>query len=77
VQSALTARTWAPDQKLMDAVKDRSGAYRRENGLAADAAVPVDAVTSSASGLDPDIGPASALIQAARVARRRPIHCNA
>lgn len=61
------------NQKLIDAVKDRADAYRDENGLAADAAVPVDAVTASASGLDPDISPANALLQASRVARARGI----
>jgi len=59
------------NQKLIDVTKDRSAAYREENGLAADALVPVDAVTASASGLDPDISPANALIQAARVAKAR------
>ena len=59
------------NQKLIDAVKGRSDAYRAENGLAADASVPVDAVTTSASGLDPDISPANALIQASRVAKAR------
>jgi K+-transporting ATPase ATPase C chain len=59
------------NQKLTDAVKDRTDAYRQENGLAADAPVPVDAVTASASGLDPDISPANALLQAGRVARAR------
>ena len=61
------------NQKLIDAVKDRADAYRQENGLAADALVPVDAVTTSASGLDPDISPANALLQVARVARARGI----
>jgi len=59
------------NQKLVDAVQDRTQAYRAENGLAADALVPVDAVTTSASGLDPDISPANALIQASRVAKAR------
>jgi len=59
------------NQKLIDAATDRATAYRAENGLAADALVPVDAVTASASGLDPDISPANALIQAGRVARAR------
>jgi K+-transporting ATPase ATPase C chain len=59
------------NQKLIDGVKDRAAAYRHENGLADDAPVPVDAVTTSASGLDPDISPANALIQAARVAQAR------
>ena len=59
------------NQKLIDAATDRATAYRAENGLAADALVPVDAVTASASGLDPDISPANALIQASRVARAR------
>jgi K+-transporting ATPase ATPase C chain len=59
------------NQKLIDSVKDRTEAYRAENGLAADAPVPVDAVTASASGLDPDITPANALLQVGRVARTR------
>lgn len=44
---------------------------RDENGLAADAEIPVDLVTTSGSGLDPDISPASAELQIARVARER------
>ncbi|MHC8328411.1 K(+)-transporting ATPase subunit C [Pseudomonas sp. LB1P83] len=58
-------------QKLIDTVAMRVEAYRRQNGLAADAQVPVDAVTSSASGLDPHISVANAQIQASRVARLR------
>ena len=46
-------------------------AYREENGLADDALVPVDAVTSSGSGLDPHISVANARLQAARVADER------
>jgi potassium-transporting ATPase KdpC subunit len=56
---------------LLSAVKDRADAYRKENGLAADAMVPVDAVTASASGLDPDISIANARLQVNRVASQR------
>lgn len=56
---------------LLDAVKARTAAYRKLNGLAIDAPVPVDAVTSSASGLDPQITVANARLQAARVAQAR------
>ncbi len=58
-------------QKLNDSVKAAVAAYRTSNGLAADAPVPADAVTSSASGLDPQISVANALDQAARVAKTR------
>lgn len=55
---------------LAEAVKARVDALR-----AADpgntALVPVDLVTASASGLDPEISPAAAAYQAARVARLR------
>ncbi|MDQ1507632.1 MAG: potassium-transporting ATPase KdpC subunit [Actinomycetota bacterium] len=57
--------------KLLDAVKDRVAAYRQANHLAADTAVPVDAVTGSGSGLDPAISVANARLQARRVARSR------
>jgi potassium-transporting ATPase KdpC subunit len=52
-------------------VPERAIAYRQLNGLAANAPVPVDAVTASGSGLDPDITVANALDQAARIARSR------
>jgi potassium-transporting ATPase KdpC subunit len=52
-------------------IPERALAYRQFNGLPADASVPVDAVTASASGLDPDISVANALDQAPRVARVR------
>jgi potassium-transporting ATPase KdpC subunit len=57
--------------ELLDAVRDRAVAYRRENGLAPNARIPVDAVTASGSGLDPQVSPANARIQARRVARVR------
>ena len=56
---------------LLKTVHDRAVAYRRRNGLAPNALVPVDAVTASASGLDPDISIANARLQAPRVARLR------
>ncbi len=56
---------------LLKAVKERLAAYRKDNGLTADAKVPVDAVTASGSGLDPHISVANARIQAARVAEQR------
>jgi K+-transporting ATPase ATPase C chain len=59
------------NQKLLDAVAKRAVDYRQLNGLAADAKVPADAVTASASGLDPDISVANARLQAPRVARAR------
>jgi len=52
-------------------VPERAIAYRSFNGLPARASVPIDAVTASGSGLDPDITVANALDQAPRVARVR------
>ena len=57
--------------ELLDTVKERVVAYRAENGLDAGARVPVDAVTASGSGLDPQISVANARLQAARVAKAR------
>jgi potassium-transporting ATPase KdpC subunit len=56
---------------FLTAVDERVAAYRAENGLPDDAAVPVDAVTASASGLDPAISIANARLQAPRVAAER------
>ncbi len=57
--------------KLVETVGAAAAAYRTENGLAADVEVPVDAVTTSASGLDPHISIANARLQAPRVAAAR------
>ncbi len=54
-------------------VGDRVKAYRKLNGLGAGVEVPVDAVTASGSGLDPDISVANARLQARRVADERGI----
>ena len=45
--------------------------YRKQNRLAADVAIPIDAVTRSGSGLDPHISPANAALQVARVSNAR------
>jgi potassium-transporting ATPase KdpC subunit len=60
-------------KKLIGDVERRVAAYRAENGLPPDTAVPADAVTSSASGLDPHISVRNALLQAARIAEARGI----
>jgi len=64
------------NKRLVDAVKAGVEAARKENpngcgvrGAGCD--VPIDLVTSSASGLDPHISPAAAAFQVPRVARER------
>ena len=58
------------NKKLIDATAARVAAARQENpGVA----VPVDLVTSSASGLDPHLSPAAADFQVPRIARERGI----
>ncbi len=56
------------NRKLVDAVKAHVEAARLENP---DAPVPIDLVTTSASGLDPHISTAAADFQVPRVARER------
>jgi K+-transporting ATPase ATPase C chain len=54
-------------QALLDRVKDDASKLQAENS----ASIPVDLVTTSASGLDPDITPAGAVFQVPRVAKAR------
>jgi potassium-transporting ATPase KdpC subunit len=56
------------NKKLIDAVKAAVDAAKKENPSAP---VPVDLVTTSASGLDPHISPAAAAFQVPRVALER------
>jgi K+-transporting ATPase ATPase C chain len=58
---------------LIEDVKQRVAEYRAENVLSPGTLVPADAVTSSASGLDPHISVRNASLQAARVAKARGI----
>jgi K+-transporting ATPase ATPase C chain len=57
-------------QKLIDRIKGDVAALRAGG---ATGPIPVDAVTTSASGLDPDISPATAMLQVPRVAKARAI----
>jgi len=56
------------NEKLIDRERTDAAALRAENP---GAVIPADAVTTSASGLDPDISPANARFQARRVAKAR------
>ena len=56
------------NQKLIDRVRADAAALHQENPAQA---VPVDLLTTSASGLDPEISPAAAEFQVPRVARER------
>jgi len=63
--------------ELLKAVADRAKAYRTENDLPSSAKVPVDAITGSGSGLDPQISVANAHLQAPRVAKARGLSTDA
>jgi K+-transporting ATPase ATPase C chain len=58
-------------QKLHDALAQNIASYRTQNNLDTNTPVPADAVTASASGLDPHISLQNAELQAPRVAKVR------
>jgi K+-transporting ATPase ATPase C chain len=57
--------------ELAAAISERGQAYRTENAVAEGVELPADALTTSASGLDPHISPANAFLQVSRVATAR------
>jgi len=69
--SASSASNYGPENKdLIKAIMQRQAAIEKSDGVTA-AQIPADAVTASASGLDPDLSEAFALIQVNRVAQAR------
>ncbi len=69
--TASTGSNFGPtNQKLYDRVKTSADQFRKENPDYS-GPIPADALTASGSGLDPDITPANAYAQAARVAKTR------
>ena len=59
-------------QKLIDRVKGDEAAFRKDNPDY-NGPIPADLLTASASGLDPEISPASAEAQVARIAKARSV----
>ena len=68
---ASSGSNWGPENTdLIAAIEERKAQVAAVNGVS-EADVPVDAVTASASGLDPHISPEYALLQVARIAGER------
>ena len=68
---ASSGSNWGPENAdLIAAIEERKAQVAEFNGVD-EAEVPADAVTASASGLDPHISPEYALLQVARVAGER------
>ncbi|TFB46725.1 potassium-transporting ATPase subunit KdpC [Cryobacterium tagatosivorans] len=69
--AASSGSNWGPENPdLITAIADRRGAIAAFNGVSP-GDVPVDALTASASGLDPQISPDYARLQVGRVAKAR------
>src|SRR5947209_2934378 len=69
--TASNGSQWGPtNQKLVDRVKGDVAAAQSENP---GTPIPIDLVTASGSGLDPEISPAAAAFQLPRVAKERGI----
>jgi K+-transporting ATPase ATPase C chain len=69
--SASSGSNYGPNNAdLVKAITERKAAIAKLDGVS-QASIPADAVTASASGLDPDISPAYALEQVNRVAKAR------
>jgi len=70
-QASSASNLGPTNSDFLSSIDERVAAYRQENSLSGTQLVPVDAVTASGSGLDPDISVANAKLQAARVAAAR------
>lgn len=69
-----SASNLGPTNKLLiEKAEKLAQQVRKENGLKSNTAVPSDLITSSASGLDPDISIDAALMQIPRIAKARGI----
>jgi K+-transporting ATPase ATPase C chain len=66
--SSAAANLGPTNKALIERVKAEMERLKAENPTAT---IPIDLVTTSASGLDPDISPQAALLQVARVAKAR------
>lgn len=72
VAASSGASNYGPTSKaLMDRIASDSVAFRAANPMVGSASIPVDLLTTSGSGLDPDISPAAAYVQVPRVAAAR------
>ncbi|AFK87389.1 MULTISPECIES: potassium-transporting ATPase subunit KdpC [Thermoanaerobacterium] len=69
-----SASNLGPTNKLLiEKAEKLAQQVRKENGLKSNTAIPSDLITSSASGLDPDISIDAALMQIPRIAKARGI----